>query len=280
MRFWTAYQCPLCQAVKVENGKVTQLIPDHPPQTPVRRVAAVGEYKGNLLLGRKAHIECYTMDGSQLISSIYHPWVWGLHVVGSCNGHILVASSGIDVCFLMDEAGNTVWSWWAWKDGYGPEPDMLKSPDWQTMQMTAPDQGTRAVSPHLNSANPDEGGIIVTLLRAGKVLFLDTSVSEPKSQEISGIKGSNLHDFKFDRRGGKTALIGGVRDGVYIDGKVYPVHTDAVKNLAAYGHIKRVTPYEDDKYLVTYETGVAVMDRAGRVLSNITLPRPFNTVVF
>jgi len=257
MRFWTAYQFPLRQAIKVVEGKVAQCIPDHPPQTPARWVAAVGAHKGDLLVGRKASVERYKLDGSLLIDSIYHPWIW-------------------------DEAGNTKWEWWAWEDGYGPEPVMVKGEDWQSIQTTAPDQVTVSHSPHLNSANPDEGGIIVTLLRAQRVLFLDTNVSKPKSRSITYYKNRDLHDFKYDRRGPTPILVGGVTEGVYIDGKVHVLHPEAEggKNLERWGHVKRVNLYEDDKYTVTYETGVAVMDRSGRVLSNVPLPRPFNTVLF
>lgn len=282
MRFWTAYQEPLRQAVKIDAGKALQAIPDHPPKTPARWVTCVGEHKGDLVVGRKASVERYKIDGSEFIDSIYHPWIWGLHVVGSYNGHILIASSGIDVCFLMDENGNMKWSWWAWKDGYGPEPVMVKEERWQSVQLTSPDQGTTKDSPHLNSANPDEGGIIVTLLRPKKVLFLDTNVSDPKSKEVTDFTNNNLHDFKYDRRGSTPILVGGVTEGVFIGGKIHRLHPEAqdVKKLYKWGFVKRVSLYEDDKYLVTYETGVAVMDRAGRVLSNIALPRPFNTVLF
>lgn len=289
MKFWTAYQEPFRQAAKVEEGKVTQLIPDHPPQTVARWVACVGEHKGDLLVGKKAAIERYKMDGSEFIDSIYHPWIFGLHAVGSYNGLILVVSAGLDVCFLMDERGAEKWSWWAYKDGFCPEPVIVKDPSWPAVQATAPYYEPMKTSSHLNSGNPDKNGIMVTLMRSKKVLFLDTNVSDPKSREImSGLDA--MHDFKYDYRGPKPILVGGVSDGVFIDGKVYTLHDPPVRKSpygdalvkwrSMYGFVKRVNLYENDKYLVTYESGVAVMDRSGKILSNIALPRPFNTVVF
>lgn len=275
MRFWTAYQEPLLQAAKVEEGEVTLEIPNHPAKTPARWVAAVGEHKGDLLIGRQASVDIWKMDGSLRIGSIYHPWIYALHVVGSYAEHILVAS-GIGVCFLMDEDGNTKWAWWAYKDGYGEEPKLIHEKDWKIKQITGSAQFSNKL-PYLNSASVDNNGIIVSFLNSNKVLILDPNETNSKSREIATLPVKAMHDFKYDYRLGRPVLVGGVQDGLFIDGKVYAVPTgygDAGK------FIKRVTLYEDDKYLVTHETGVTVMDRSGRVLSNIALPRPFNTVVF
>lgn len=271
MRFWTSYQAPLRQAAKIENGKMMTVIPEKPPQTPVRWIFSVGKYKEDLLIGRKASIERYSMDGSKIISSIYHPWIWGLHSASEYMGNILVTCSGIDLCFIMNEEGTTLWEWWGWKDGYSKEPVMLKKPDWQQRQLSEDDHKSMDGSQHLNSANEDEGRILVTFYYSKVVLALDPNVSNPKSEVVARISEEGPHDFKYDRRDKTPILVGGVKRGFYINGKIYE---------AGGAFVKRVVLYEEDKYLVTYDKGVSVMDRGGNILESMSLPRPFGAVIF
>lgn len=274
MRFWTAYQEPLRQAALVDDGRVIRTIPDHPPGTPTRWIFAVGSFDGKLLVGRRCDIQLWDKEGLTIEKSVYHPWIYALHSIEQFGDLLLAACAVLDVVFLFDWNGNARWSWHAYRSGYGPKRDCVDGKDWQRVQFSG--VVDCAGSPHVNSANMDADGIVVTMLRVGKVVLLNTDGRGLK--ELSVPQTGGMHDFKYDRRSGAPVLVGGAEDGLVIGDSLFSLD-GCQTGHGDHWYVKRVKLYEDDKYVVSHETGVAIMDRKGRVLRNFPLPRPFNAVV-
>ncbi len=252
-------QEPLSQVALVEDGEILKRIPDHPPQTLSRQVKTISEFDGNLIIGRRNNIEMWTPDGSQMIKSVYHPWIFGLHDVKQWGNELLIACADLDVVFRLDWEGNSNWSWWAWKEGYSTEPTFLEDENWQTRQIT--DNFTHKGSVHLNSIQFHEDLVLVTLMWKNTIVALDPNSDRP-STPVSNLAGAHcIHDYLY--HDGKE--IYGRDAGIVIDGKLRP----------GYQFVKRIKPM-GDTILFTHEKGITQMNHnTGQVVHQWTLPKPF-----
>ncbi len=265
--FWTAYQYPLHQAIQVSDNKIVNAIPAHPPGTPARQVWLVDKYGQDLLIGRRACVELWAMDGKQMLKQAYHRWMYQMHVAKRHNDYLLIGSAGLDCLLLVDWDGQLRGEWWAHQDGLSAKLAAMDSPNWQTIQLTAwaPAPG----SMHLNSANvePDKT-YLVTLCHSKTIVIVD--VENGKSKSFVKTKHALPHDFQIDRRFNAPRMVYGCSEGLVVDEKL----------IVRAQYVKRVLQYGPDEYVVTCETGVIRCKENGTVIEWMTLPRPWCIVPY
>lgn len=274
MRFWTAFQIPLRQAALIENGRVVRTIPDHPPKTRARMVDPIGPWDDkHFLVGRRNNIELWTLDGKTMVQSVYHPWLYGLHVVKRYGDFILAGCAGPDCVFLLDWDGNMKWSWFAHTQGLSAPLTRYPVPfgeglEWQAFQTTT--EFMLPGSTHLNSANIEpDGSVLVTLCHNKTIVRVSPLKDQPG--EVLQVVGRHLpHDFQLDHRGKYFIPVYGCADGFVHEGTL----------LIEAEYVKRITQLEKDRFAFSHETGIIVCDRKGSVHDRITLPRPWHCVPF
>jgi len=264
MKLWTMLQEPLSQAALFENGNTTKKIPNHPPGTLSRQVKTLGEFDGNLLIGRRNNIEMWTPDGSQMIKSVYHPWIYGLHEVLQWGDELLLACANLDCVFTLDWEGNSNWSWWAWKEGYSTEPTFLNEDNWQTRQIT--DNFTHKGSVHLNSIKRHEDKVLVTLMWKHTIVSVKPYSNEPS--ELVAVLPRDArcpHDYFYH----EGVEIYGRDWGIVIDGEL----------KRGFSFVKRIYPLRET-ILFTHEQGIVEMDyKRKKAIRQWTLPKPFGFVL-
>lgn len=260
MRLWTMLQEPLSQVALVENGKITKRIPNHPPQTLSRQVKAISEFDGNLIIGRRNSIEMWTPDGNQMIKSVYHPWIYGLHEIIQFGDELLIACAHLDVVFRLNWDGECTWSWWAYKEGYSAEPTFINDENWQTVQLTEILPNDDSV--HLNSIKIHEDMILVTLMRKKLVVMVNPHDQYDKSSHVRQLpeEAHCPHDFLYH----KGMPVYGRDIGIVINEKI----------KSGYQFVKRIKPL-DDTLLFTHEKGITQTNFDGRVITDWTLPKPY-----
>ena len=267
--FWTMYQQPLCQAAYICGGVEQKAIPARPAKTPARQVWSIGEWENKLLVGRRNSVEMWDPATMTLERQVYHRWLYTLHVSEIYNGLLLVGCAGLDVALLLDWDGNVHWEWWAWEDGYAQKPDALEQPDWVTTQLTQ--QWQPDSSCHLNSINVEPNGeLLITLMKAKKVVRVSTAKSHPKSSvefDADDSKYKHIHDFKYDDVHGKRAPVFGCENGLWLDGQRLLTDT--------WPWIKRIRRLPDGSYAVTSYAGVGVCTPTGRIVTAYKVPVPF-----
>lgn len=268
MRFWTAFQEPLCQAALIENGKIVRTIPDHPPKTPVRFVHIVGEYKDKLILTRSSDHQIWSLDGKTQELQLYTPYVYAPHWVGELDGCVLAGSGGLDVVYMLDLEGKCKWAWWLCDHSKRPADFrmLMNQPDWLDYQVSRrlPEDrmcGLNSIHKRLN------GSLLVTLMKmnAGVCVQPQLPVSlYPAVKWLSVLmtKYSFPHDIQLDPRNHR--LVYGAKEGFIIDEEV----------VLPYEFVKRVRPI-DGGYIITHEKGVVVTDMDGKEKQSVLLPRPF-----
>lgn len=274
MRFWTAFQEPLCQAALIENGNAIRTIPDHPPKTPVRFVYTVGEYQDKLILTRSADHQIWSLDGKTLEYQLYTPYVYAPHWVGELGGLILAVSSDLDVVYLMNLDCEVRMAWWlhSLQDSRFPsnfsqrvrQADSNGDYDWLDFQSNRrlPEENFAG---HVNSIQRRTSGeLIVTVMRmqAGIVIPNLFQISNPLDLNIITTQYECPHDIQFDERTGH--LVYGSKEGFVVNEKV----------VLSYPFVKRVKQIEGG-YIITHESGVSVTDMEGKEKEFIKLPRPF-----
>lgn len=265
MRFWTLLQEPLFQAALVENGKIVRTIPDHPPKTPVRFIAVVGEYKDKLILSRLTDHQIWSLDGKTHEYQLYTPYVYSAHWVGEFNGFVLAGSGGLDVTYLMDFDGNIVWEWWMCDHSERPEDfrSLMKRDDWLAYQTNRRLPDARICG--LNSIHKQgDGSILITMMRINTGICLvpgSPSVPGPYTSLVT-TKHAFPHDIQIDQR--NSRLVYGAQAGLIIDEEV----------ALPCAFVKRVKQIEGG-YIITYESGAVITDMDGKEKQFIPLPRPF-----
>lgn len=262
MRYWTALQEPFSQAALVENGRIVRRIPDSPPRTRARQVKCVAEFDGNLVVGRLASIELWTPDGGEMISSLYHPYIVGLHEIHQYKDMLLVACAGIDVLFLMTQDCECVWSWWAHHGGYCPRIPEVDGPDWEMFQSTGKAWTLTKDESHLNSARVHGDQVLASLLR--KDLIVQIPLFGTTATEVCNT-AFGVHSPIMTSGG----LVYGSDKGVCLPG-----HT-----VLGYEWVKRIYEMPDGPLLITHEAGVTKISTSGDVLTHHTLPRPFGVAL-
>lgn len=259
MRFWTALQYPLNQAALICDGQIVKTIPPRPPNTPARWVVLVSQYDDCLVVGRRCSIELWDRGGTELIHSVYHPWIYSLHDCRQVGADLLLACATLDVVFKLDLQGQASWNWWAWRDGLAEKPGFIERDDWQTVQLT---QHVEHNTAHLNSITlENDHTVLATLLRPRTIVQLNLSDHQPQSRFVESLKATDPHDFQY--HAGRAVY--GRRDGITIDGRAHD----------GYEYVKRIFPVGEDRYLFTHEEGITQIDCEGRRLIDWTLPRPF-----
>lgn len=279
MRFWTAFQAPLHQAALIENGKVVCAIPDHAAKTPVRMVGPIGAWDENhLLIGRRCSIEQWTADGKEMVRQVYHPWIYGLHVVQRYGDLLLLGCAGPDCAFLIDWEGTTHWSWFACKDRLSAPLSGFPVPFGEG-QVWAAFQLTRTFglpgSTHLNSISVEPDlSLLVTLCYKQGLVKLPVPVlgyQEHVSGKVVETTGHLRHDGQYDRRGGGKDLVVGLSGGISVNGNLLHEHHK-------FPYVKRIVQFGEDEYLFTHDTGMIRCKRDGKVLDQVALPRPWHVV--
>jgi|GEM_PF-6335366 len=259
MQFWTALQEPFSQAALVVDGHIVKRIPDHPPKTPIRKVDCVAEFDGNLVIGRRSHLELWKPDGSEMLASLYHPWIFGLHEVQQYKDMFLVACAGIDCLFLMDQDGRTKWSWWAHQYGWCPKIEEIESPNWEVMQTTYRTYDFLTKECHLNSARVFGDEAIISLML--KEVILAVPLAGNGSRQLGFGFNSTIHSPIITSTG---QLAYGRNGGVHLP----------TGFVGGFDWVKRVYQTSDGSFIFTHEAGVTTI--TGETISGtITLPRPF-----
>jgi len=259
MKFWTALQYPLCQAALVCDGQIVRTIPRKPPNTPARRVSMVSQYDDYLVVGRRCNIELWDREGTELLHSVYHPWIYSLHDCLQVGSQFLIACAVLDVVFLLDLQGRESWNWWAYQDELAAEPAFVHRDNWQTVQLT---QDVEHEMAHLNSISlKGERTVLATLLKRRVVVELDLDDPAPRSQLVRSLDATDPHDFQYHH----DRPVYGSADGITVNGQQHK----------GYLYVKRIIPLAEDRYLFTHEQGVTQIDRHGNRLADWTLPRPF-----
>jgi len=261
MRFWTAFQEPLCQAALIENGKIVRTIPDHSPKTPVRFVHIVGEFQDKLILTRRSDHQVWSLDGKTLERQIYSPYVYAAHWVGEYKGDILAGSGGLDVVYIMDLDGNIKWDWWLVDHHDKPENfrPRMREPDWLNHQLsrTLPEERLGG----FNSIHKGPWGRLhPTFMKLGISPML-----KPFTDHVSWgepVKYEFPHDIQWDDRVEKKVY--GAKAGLVVNEEV----------VLPYEFVKRIRQIEGG-YIITHEKGVVVTDMSGKEKQSIPLPRPF-----
>ena len=231
MKFWTALQYPLCQAALVCDGQIVKTIPPEPPNTPARRVGLVSEHDDFLIVGRRCNIELWNRGGTELIRSIYHPWIYSLHDCLQVGSRLLLACATLDVVFLLDLEGHESWNWWAYRDGLAAEPEFVHRDDWQTVQLT---QHVKHETAHLNSITmKDDNTVLATLLRPRQIVELNLNDPSPKSRVVETLEAVDPHDFQYHN----GLAVYGSHDAITIDGRRHE----------GYSYVKRIVPLADDR---------------------------------
>lgn len=260
MKFWTALQDPLSQAVLVDNGKIVCRIPEKPPGTLVRRVKCLGESGGDLIVGRRNSIERWKSDGSEMISSYYHPYIYGIHEICEYGDKLIVGCAGLDVVFMLDSDSNVVWEWWASGDGYRAVVKEVFDENWPVMQLTSDRFDFLKGESHLNSVRIFGNDLLVSLL-SNKVIVklgIGSSKSEFVSDTLFGVHSPIL------LKSGE--LVYGCDNGIVLPGG---------RIIEGYEWVKRIYETSEGNLLFTHERGVTCINLSGEILDHIPLPRPF-----
>lgn len=259
MKFWTALQYPLNQAALVYDGRIVKTIPSQPPKTPARWVSLVGQYNDCLVIGRRNSIELWDREGTELIHSIYHPWIYTLHDCLQIGEDLLLASATLDVVFRLNLNGQCSWNWWAWRDGLAAKPEFVERDDWQTVQLT---QHVEHETAHLNSITwQDKQTVLATLLRPRKIVQLNLADPVPQCHLVQTLEATDPHDFQYH----DGQAVYGAADGIIVNGRTHH----------GYVYVKRIIPLAEDRYIFTHEQGVTEIDNEGQRLTDWKLPRPF-----
>jgi len=271
MRFWTALQYPLHQAILVDNGKIIRSIPDHSPKTLARMVGPIGEWDDkHILVGRRSSVEMWTKDGVEMVRTVTHPWIYDFHVLQRYQDGLLLGCAGLDCVLIMDWEGKVSWSWFASKHGLSADLKGYPVPfgegqEWQAFQLTQ--NFVLPGSTHLNSVRFDtDDTFYATLCHSRKAIRVRIGQDEPI--DITSIAEELPHDYQIDKR--INAPVVGHAKGLSVNGRTLFEAKDR--------HVKRVYPLGKDAYIFTHEKGVAVVDVNNKVHQDITVPRPWHVV--
>lgn len=265
MKFWTALQEPLSQAAFVIDGQITRCIPERSPRTPARKVYCVGEFDGNLVVGRRNHLELWKADGSELLASLYHPLIFDLHEVQQYRDLFLVACAAIDCIFLMDQDGQTKWTWWAHQEGYCPRVPEVDRSDWKTIQITSKKRNFVARECHLNSARIFGEEALVSLMLKGVILSVPLGGQRSTQLEAAGTDAT-IHS---PIRTASGSLAYGCQGGMRLPDRL----------VEGFEWVKRVYEVDPGTFLFTHESGVTQVDSSGTVQEIAVLPRPFGVAL-
>lgn len=271
MRFWTAFQHPLHQAALVENGQVIRTIPDHPAKTPARMVGPIGRWDDDhILVGRRSSVELWTADGKDLVQQVYHPWIYGLHVVKRYEDCLLLGCAGPDCLILLDWDGNARWSWFAHSRGLSAKLDGYpvpfgEGPAWQSFQLT---QNFKLPgSTHLNSANIEaDGAVVATLCHSKTIVRAWPKIAGSQAMVLQKVGRHLPHDFQFDCRGDVPVGLYGCNQGVSREGDL----------IVEVDHVKRITQIGEKDYGISCEDACFICDRGGKIRDRVALPRPWH----
>lgn len=264
MKFWTVLQEPLCQAVLVENGKITKRIPEKAPNTPARRIVAAARYKDKLVLGRRNSLELWDFNGNKCEHIINSPVIYGLHEINQYNDDIIICCSYLDGLFQLNLDGDLKWSWFAHDNGFCPDPKLLEREDWEVVQLTeyiAPPK-----SCHLNSARVYGDKLLCSLLRTKKII--EVPIGQAGFKNILDLKKEGVHSPVYI----KNKLCYATKDELLINNVAYKYDYRKKTN---YLWVKRIVE-NDGMIFFTHEQGVSYYNY--KTFTNIRIPRPFGVV--
>lgn len=260
LRFWTTLQY-LKQAVLVEDGKILRGIPQHPPKTIFRRAGVVCEYDNKLALAKHASFELWDRETNECYRSFHHPLILAPHDICRYGQNLLIASSGLEMFFIMDIDGNVSWEWWGHENGIGGKNKYYFQDDWVKNQTTS---DLCEVAPkdqaHFNSIHLIGGGkFLVAALRKRKII--EITVGKPGFKLIADIEDVGCHSPLYK----DEILVYGTEAGIiYGDKRV----------LEGYKWVKYIAPFEDG-FIFTHEGGVVVTDIDWKPKEEIPLPAPY-----
>lgn len=264
MRFWTVLQEPLCQAVFVENGQIVKRIPEKPPNTPARRVMAVGKFNDKLVLGRRNSLEIWDFAGNKCEHIINSQVIYGLHEINQYQDDILICCTSLDGLFQLNLDGDLKWSWFAHDHGFCPDPKLLQMRDWQTIQLT--ESITPPNSCHLNSARIYGDKVLCSMLKAKKII--EVKIGESGFKKILDLKEDGVHSPVYI----KNKLCYATMDNLFINNMNFKYDYKTKKN---YLWVKRIVEHNGLVHF-SHEQGVTSYNYRG--FTNIRLPRPFGIV--
>lgn len=262
LKFWTTLQ-NLKQAAYVENGKITKTIPGHPPKTIYRRVALVTEYKDKLAMARHASFEIWSKDGKTCHNSFYHKLILAPHHITEYDGDILICSSGLELFFLMDEAGKVKWEWWGYENGIGGKNKAFFRDDWTTQQTTSDiaeiDEKDLA---HFNSIwLTGNGSFLTSALKKRKII--EITIGKDGYKHVADVDEIGCHSPFFH----KGQLIYGTEEGITAGGQ----------KVLQFPWVKYVRPFEDGFAFMHYR-GFVTTDSQWRVKEHYLLPSPYQFI--
>lgn len=261
IRFWTKLQHPFQQAVLVEDGRVIEHIPERPPKTPARHIAAVGTYNDELVLLGKASFERWTADGKEQIRGVYQPDLHAGHAIEQLGDNLVICSSGLDLFYMIDPEGNPLWYWWGHEHGLGGKNAAYYDADWTTKQLSGKNyQIDPRVAAHFNSIwIQNDTWLWTAALKRRKVLAI--RIGQQEYRELADIPQHGAHSPIYLE--GHIAY--GLAEGIMVAGQ----HIFREKHWVKY---IRETP---EGFVFTHEEGVTFTDSDWRVMHEYPLPRPF-----
>lgn len=128
---------------------------------------------GKLHVALWEHDEIATLNGSQIVGRLKHPWFNHIHTLDRTPRGLLVSSSGTDLLAELDESGSLLWQCFLFENGYGGarfrfSQSFDRGRDYNRRYLPA------ALTTHPNSAILiDDDTVLATLFSTGELIRID-----------------------------------------------------------------------------------------------------------